>query len=346
MDQYNDEIQLKDILIKLSEYKALFFKKKITILAFAFSFFVIGIFYAFNSDIKYDAELTFVVEGDNENKLATMGGIASQLGIDLGGNQSSTFNQSNIIELLKSRGVIVRTLMQSAKVDRKTDLLIEHYIKIKGIKDKWVEDDFSGVSFNDNRTYIHDSISGTIWLAIIEDNLTVELEFDEANIITLSYNSVNQEFAKEFVEKLISEMGKMYVAHQTVQANNTLFFLQDRADSVFIELVAAEEKFAKVKDVNQRIVKASGRLKEVQLMRSIEVLSTMYLEIIKNLELSKITLLNKTPIINIIDKPILPLKGYKISMWLAGLLASILGGGLSLCYFIFMKLFKDALIED
>ena len=75
-----------------------------------------------------------------------------------------------------------------------------------------------------------------------------------------------------------------------------------------MELEIAEEEFAKVKDINQRIVKASGRLKELQLMRNVEVLNTMYLEIVKNLELSKLTLLNQTPIIQIIDKPILPLE--------------------------------------
>jgi uncharacterized protein involved in exopolysaccharide biosynthesis len=121
--------------------------------------------------------------------------------------------------------------------------------------------------------------------------------------------------------------------------------LQNRADSVFSELEIAEEDFARIKDINQRIVKASGRLKELQLMRRVEVLNAMYLEIVKNLELSKIALLNQTPIINIIDEPILPLDEDKKSKTLAGLLGSFLGGFLSVCFFFFKKLFKDALAE-
>jgi uncharacterized protein involved in exopolysaccharide biosynthesis len=69
------------------------------------------------------------------------------------------------------------------------------------------------------------------------------------------------------------------------------------------------------------------------------------LELVKNLELSKITLLNKTPIINIIDEPILPLEEDKISKIVAGILGGFLGGFLSVCFFIFRKLFKDALAE-
>ena len=347
MEQYNDEIQLKDILIKLSEYKTYLLKKKFTIIGFSFLFFLIGVINAISTETKYNAELTFVVEAEKGgSSLGAMSGIATQFGFDIDGAKSATFSQSNILELLKSRGVIENTLLQNIKVNGKEDLFIEHYLELNKVKESWLEnDDFDGVSYHDKSTFIHDSISGGIWKSIIENKLIVELESDKSNIITLSYLSVNDEFAKGFVESLIGEMSKMYISHQTAQANNTLDFLQNRADSVFSELEMAEEDFARIKDINQRIVKASGRLKELQLMRRVEVLNAMYLEIVKNLELSKITLLNQTPIINIIDEPILPLEEDKKSKTLAGLLGGFLGGFLSLFFFIFRKLFKDALAE-
>ena len=43
---------------------------------------------------------------------------------------------------------------------------------------------------------------------------------EEANIITLSYISVDENFAKQFTEALINEMSKMYISHQTKQARN------------------------------------------------------------------------------------------------------------------------------
>ena len=347
MEQYNDEIHLKDILIKLSEYKTYLFKKKSMIIGFSFLFFLIGITTAISIETKYHAELTFVVEGEKAGgSLGAMSGIASQFGFDIGGSESATFSQSNILELLKSRGVIENTLLQNIKVNGKEDLLIEHYLELNKVKESWLENDnFNVISYHDKSTFIHDSISGGIWKSIIKNDLIVELESEDANIITLSYLSVNDEFAKGFVESLIGEMSKMYISHQTAQANNTLDFLQNRADSVFSELELAEKDFARIKDINQRIVKASGRLKELQLMRRVEVLNVMYLEIVKNLELSKITLLNQTPIINIIDEPILPLDEDKKSKTLAGLLGGFLGGFLSLSFFIFRKLFTDALAE-
>jgi hypothetical protein len=224
--------------------------------------------------------------------------------------------------------------------------LIEHYLHVNKIKDLWESDiDLTPVSFHGILTQNNDSVSGDIWMSIIEDELVVELQSDEANIINLSYTSVNDEFAKIFVEALIEQMSEMYISHQTAQTNNTLDFLSSRSDSVFMELEMAEENFAKIKDINQRIVKASGRLKELQLMRNVEVLNAMYLEIVKNLEISKLTLLNQTPIIQIIDKPILPLEQEFKSKTVLGLLGAFLGSFLSLCFFIFRKLFKDALSE-
>ena len=348
MGSHNDEIQLKDILIKLSEYKTYLFRKKFVIITISGFFLVLGIVFAISADKKYTAELTFVVEGQQGSggNLGAMSGVASQFGFDIGSSSRATFSQNNILELLKSRGVVEAALMQNRKVNKTNDLLIEHYLYLNKIKDSWKKNkDIIPVSFHEILTQDNDSVSGDVWRSIIEDKLVVELQSDDANIINLSYTSVNDEFAKIFVEALIEQMSEMYIAYQTAQASNTLSFLNNRADSVFIELEIAEEEFAKVKDINQRIVKASGRLKELQLMRRVEVLNAMYLEIVKNLELSKLTLLNQTPIIQIIDKPILPLEVEAKSLTDLGLIGAFLGGFLSLFFFIFRKLFKDALSE-
>lgn len=348
MGSHNDEIHLKDILIKLSEYKTYLFRKKFVIITISGFFLVLGIVFAISADKKYTAELTFVVEGQQGSggNLGAMSGVASQFGFDIGSSSRATFSQNNILELLKSRGVVEAALMQNRKVNKTNDLLIEHYLYLNKIKDSWRKNkDIIPVSFHEILTQDNDSVSGDVWRSIIEDKLVVELQSDDANIINLSYTSVNGEFAKIFVEALIEQMSEMYITYQTAQASNTLSFLNNRADSVFIELEIAEEEFAKVKDINQRIVKASGRLKELQLMRRVEVLNAMYLEIVKNLELSKLTLLNQTPIIQIIDKPILPLEVEAKSITALGLLGAFLGGFLSLFFFIFRKLFKDALSE-
>jgi len=347
MEQYNDEIQLKDILIKISEYNAYLFKKKFTIILASVIFFFIGILFAFSDDKKYTAELTFVVDDKKQGgDLSSMRGVASTFGFDLGTSSSSTFSQNNILELLKSRGIVEAALMQNRNINKSDNLLIEHYLDLNKIKDSWkMNDNLSPVSFTGILSQKNDSVIGGICNSIIEDKLVVDLQSDESNIIKLSYTSINEDFAKLFVEALIEQMSDMYITYQTAQSKNTLNFLSSRSDSVFVELEIAEEEFAKVSDINQRIIKASGRLKELQLMRKVEVLNTMYLEIVKNLEISKLTLLNQTPIIQIIDKPILPLKFQERSGLFIGLLGAFFGFFISTVFFVFSKLFRDALLE-
>ena len=97
MEQYNDEIHLKYILIKLSDYKKYLLKKKFEILLFSSLCFIIGVLFVISSDVKYNAELTFVVEAEHNSggSLGSMSGIASQFGFDnIGGSSSATFRAS------------------------------------------------------------------------------------------------------------------------------------------------------------------------------------------------------------------------------------------------------------
>ena len=342
-----EDINLKDLILKLRDYKQYLFLNKYYILMITALFGVFGILGFVFSDDEYDVNLTFIVEEESGGgmNLGAMSGIASTFGFDIAGMGSTgTFSQSNIIELLKSRQVISNTLMQRYLIDNKKDFLIEHYLSINEIRDD-LDEKYSSLSFNDKLTLKHDSLINIVWIDIVDNYLSIDFQSVEANIISLTYSTSNSEFGKYFVEELISQMSKMYVRHKTAQSQRTLDFVSKRADSVFFELENAEKEYARVQDINQRIVKAAGRLKELQLFRQVEVLNAMYLELVKNLEISKLTLQNDTPIINIIDKPILPLKDNGMGVLLWVLLSFFLGFLFSCTFFLFKKLFSDALLE-
>ena len=345
MKQYNKDQELKDVLITLSEYKFFLIKKKKRIFYVSILFLFLGITINFLYEKKYNAELKFVVENTGQSNSSLFSGIAGQFGLDVS-QGGAVFSQQNILEILKSRGVVASTLLQNAIVDNKSDLLISHYLILNDKRDLLHDSFHQQKKFDNDISLAEDSILTLVWQDIVQKKLSIELQTNEANIISLSYNSPNQQFAKYFVEILIDEMSKMYIAHRTAQAERTLTFLKNRADSVFNELRFSEEEFAKVKDINSRIVKASGRLKELQLRREVEVLNTIYLEIVKNLELSKISLLDKTPIINIIDKPTLPLPMGGKSILFLLVFWTLLGSFLSICFSILEKLFQDALKDS
>ena len=337
----NKEIEIRDIIITLKEIKQELISRSFKIGLFVFLFSLTAVLINFFQDSRYKAELSFVVEDKQKSTpLSSVSGLASQFGFDFFSSSNSTFSQANIMELLKSRGVISKTLLRS----NNKKLFIQNYISMYNLDSDWKNNkDLERITFKNQIDIKHDSIITMIWEKIIEDDISVEIKNDETDIIYLSFKSKEEKFAKLFSENLIDEMSSMYIEYQTKQSTNTIDFLQNRADSVFNELKKAEEEFARVKDINQRIIKASGRLKELQLMRSVEVLSTMYLELVKNIEISKLTLLNQTPIIQVIDRPTLPLEDTKLSTFLVFFISFVLSFLISVFYFVFRKMIVDSL---
>ena len=149
----------------------------------------------------------------------------------------------------------------------------------------------------------------------------------------------------EYLNKLIYIYAQSKIEAQQFKHKKTIDFLQNKADSVARELDLVVRKLTRVKDINPRIIKSSDRLQEIQLQRDVEVLQAMYIEIIKNLEISKVTLLNQIPIINIIDRPKAPIHKNQKSAKTAIIVAFILGICISIFYFIIRKFIKDVLKE-
>jgi uncharacterized protein involved in exopolysaccharide biosynthesis len=335
-----EEATLKDVIISIRDYTRELKKKFILISTVLIISIISGLVYSSIQKDKFEAVLSFIVEGQSEGpNLSSISGMASQFGLDLGGSSSSTFSQQNVIELLKSRKVIESTLSKSCIVNNEEDILLNHYISINNM----IEDGENISFFSSSK----DSITNIIWKEIIDFKIDLSYQNDEANILNLTYTSTSSEFAKNFTELLVEEISQMYSHYQTEKTRNSLKNLELRSDSIFRELKNSERNFARVKDRNLRVINASGRLDEIQYMREVQVLNAIYLELIKNTELVKMNLLNETPIIQLIDVPVLPLEYSNRSSKLFWVFSfSFLGLFLVSSLIILRKLIRDTLEED
>ncbi|MGY8951342.1 MAG: Wzz/FepE/Etk N-terminal domain-containing protein [Flavobacteriales bacterium] len=335
-----EETTLKDVIISIRDFTRELKKKFILISTVLIISIILGLVYSSIQKDKFEAVLSFIVEGQSEGpNLSSISGMASQFGLDLGGSSSSTFSQQNVIELLKSRKVIESTLSKSCIVNNEEDILLNHYISINNM----IEDGENISFFSSSK----DSITNIIWKEIIDFKIDLSYQNDEANILNLTYTSTSSEFAKNFTELLVEEISQMYSHYQTEKTKKSLKNLELRSDSIFRELKNSERNFARVKDRNLRVINASGRLDEIQYMREVQVLNAIYLELIKNTELVKMNLLNETPIIQLIDVPVLPLEYSNRSSKLFWVFSfSFLGLFLVSSLIILRKLIRDTLEED
>jgi uncharacterized protein involved in exopolysaccharide biosynthesis len=68
-------------------------------------------------------------------------------------------------------------------------------------------------------------------------------------------------------------------------------------------------------------------------------------QLVTNLEMAKVSLRKETPLIQVIDRPILPLKKEKVGKLKSLILGSFLAGFLTVLVLIFKKLFAGILAD-
>ena len=84
--------------------------------------------------------------------------------------------------------------------------------------------------------------------------------------------------------------------------------LEQRVDSVSAELQAAMVGYSAAQDQNSFTMQTTAKVTTMQKQMKLTMLTTLYGELVKNLELSKTMSAREEPLITIIDRPHYPLR--------------------------------------
>jgi hypothetical protein len=313
----NDEISLKDLIEKAKEwYSYLLSQWRIIVLAGVIGA-ALGLTYSFIKKPVYTATLTFALEDEKSGGgLGGALGLASSFGIDLGGGGGSIFTGSNLTELFKSRTMVEQTLMTPVTVNGKVISLAEMYIQNNKWRDSWNDNlKFKNIQFlpETKRKYftrMHDSILGEIYQNLSKSSLSVAQKDKKIAIISMDVASTDELFSLYFCEALARQVGRFYVDTKSKKARMNMEILERQTDSIRAELnsaitgvaVATDNTFMLNPALNIRRAPSARRQVDVQANTAILT------ELVKQAELAKVTLRKETPLIQVIDRPILPLE--------------------------------------
>ena len=344
MDEHNsnDEISLKELLEKTKEwYTYLLAQCKIIVLAGIIGA-AVGLTYSFIKKPVYTATLSFALEDEKGGGggLGSALGLASSFGIDLGGGGGSIFTGSNLTELFKSRNMVEQTLMAPVTVNGKLISLAEMYIQNNEWRESWNKNPkLKNIQFlpDTKRKYftrVHDSILGVIYQNLSKGSLTVAQKDKKISIISMDVSSTSELFSKFFCEALAKQVGKFYVDTKSKKARINMAILQKQTDSIRAELNGAITGTAAANDATFMLNPAMNIRRAPSARRQVDVQANTAIltELVKQSELAKVTVRKETPLIQVIDHPILPLpkerfgkaKGLIIGGFLAGFL-TVLG---------------------
>ena len=244
----NDEISLKELILKIKEwYQFLLTQWKLIILMGVIGG-VIGFTYAYFQKPTYKATLTFAMEEEKSGGgggLSGALGLASSLGIDLGSSAGGAFAGSNLIQLMKSRKLVEKTLLSPITVNGKTKSLADYYLEFNEVKKGWDEKPLlKGVNFpidadREKFTLQQDSILKGISTGLVKTDVIVSQKDKKISILSIEVNSTNEKFAKTFCETLAFETSEYYVEIKSKKARMNVEILQKQTDSIRAELNSA-----------------------------------------------------------------------------------------------------------
>jgi uncharacterized protein involved in exopolysaccharide biosynthesis len=350
METQNDEITLKELLEKGKEwYSYLLSQWKIIVLAGILGA-ALGLAYSISKKPIYTATLSFALEDEKGGGMSGALGLASSLGFDLGGGTGGgAFSGANLTELFKSRTMVEQTLMQPVLVGTDTISLAELYIRTQGWRKKWQEKpklkpiQFPPLTKRQYFTRVHDSIMGKIYKNLTNTSLTVAQKDKKISIISIDVKSTNELFAKAFSETLAKQVSDFYVATKSKKARMNMAILQKQTDSIRAELNGAITGVAVANDNTFMLNPALNVNRAPSAKRQVDVQANTAIltELVKQTELAKVTLRKETPLIQVIDRPILPLPKEQFGKAKGIVLGGILAGFFTILGLIVSRIFKE-----
>lgn len=296
---------------------------------------VAGVLFASLQNHKYVAELTFVSNSDNNSNPYSL--LMQQVGIDLN-NTNNAFEGDNLIELLKTRFLIEQTLLTPVSIANKQQLLVDYYMNVYKLKQKWngSHNALQDIQFTQDRsnfTLLQDSALKLIYKEILP-TLTVNKPDKKLSIISVSLTGRDQYWVKYFTETLLANAAKMFIKSKTTKLQENVNILQYKVDSVNGKVSGNLSSIANTQDINVNPTKKTSQISIQEQQINLQVNNAIIVELTKNLELAKIQLSKATPFIQVLDRPILPLDDQKIGRLLSGIIGVVVGGMLTIIFFV------------
>lgn len=349
-ESVDDEVSIRDLMSNIKNFYYFLLSKWKLIFVSGVIGAMIGLGLSLISKPVFKAELNFALEDEKSGGLSGAMGLASQFGIDLGGGAGGgAFAGDNLLELMKSRSMVENTLLTTINIKGKPQTLAELYITFNGLRKQWGDEpELNGINFLPNAdrskfTLKQDSLLGVFYKQLIKGNLSVDKVDKKLSIITVKVESQHELFSKYFTEVLVKNVSDFYINTKTKKSVQNVLILQHQTDSIRRELNSALSGVASSFDANPNANPALQILRVPSQRRQVDVQADQAIltQLVANLEVSKVSLRKETPLIQIIDKPILPLEKSKFSKIKGIVLGGFISVFLIVGFLFFKKLFSN-----
>ena len=342
-DDLIDEFSIKYFIDRFKEFInfLIALKSHVFYMSISILFFIIS--YNYLIPPIYYAQTSFVLDNDNSDGMGELSSIASLAGINPSSfiDASSLFQIDNIQDLYRSDAMLKKTLLSQGVFNKKENLLINRLGEIEKKINKW---NSNNITFDNhlNLNRAQDSIIKEAIKKIREKNLIVSKPSRKTTILNVSFNHKNEEFAKIFNEKLVTNVNDFYIKSKSFKTSLNLNILQKESDSIRLVLNNSIQILAALDEglPNSNPLLKTLRTPYQKAMVDVQANTAIFQELVKQLELAKVSHRNSTPLIQVIDSPVFPLENSKWKLSETLLYGLTLGLFLSVIFHLIFSLLK------
>lgn len=321
-----DEIDLTDILRQL-------WVKRRFILKVTVVFFLLGLFIALFSPVKYTAHCTVVPQSGKGGSSSNLGGLAAMMGVNIGvGAGAGETLSPNVYPQIVKSVPFTREIMQTPiKVERSegkeitlydyyTDKQFQPFNLIGSIKkytiglpgvligairgsdtqEKTISppDTVSPPTLSKQEEQIYQAIQGSMQL-----NLN-----SKDGYITIGYIFPEAEAAARITDQVRKTLEQYVTAFKSEKMEDNLAFVQQSFDEAQKDFQEKQVRLATFQDANRGLTTASARATEQRLRSEYDIAFTVYNELAKQLEQAKLAVKESKPVLTVIEPVVVPVQ--------------------------------------
>jgi len=343
-----DEFSPKKIILQAQSILLYIVSKWKIILLFAFVCGAGGYLYTFLKKPNYLAEITFALdEGGKPGSKSLYSSLGAELGIDVDAEAGGVFSSmSNIVELIKSRLLIEKTLKSSVLINGKTLVFADFLLDSLDYRDEWIKDErfkklnFKSYHIDTKAGLMANSLITSMYETLISKNLLINEKGNGTSIISVTCITENELFSKYFLEALLNEVTQYYIETKTQRSKINLVFLQKRTDSIKNAYYKSMYGRASYADSHSNPSRQMATVYRDKQQTDIQIQRTSYAELMRSLDVAKSNLLRDTPLFQFLDTPVLPLKKYNSSAIKSSIVFFIVGAFIVIGYFFARRIFQ------
>lgn len=299
---------------------------------------LVGIYYASKQKEVYQSRLTFAL--DEGNGMSDAMSIAAQFGINVGSGKD-IFEGDNIIEIMKSRRMVERTLLSVDTFNNKPYTFIEYYLQQdRKPGSKEISIHFPAGQLRSSFTYAQDSLLYKCYNFFVNSYITANKPDRKYNIYEVNIINMNEKFTKDFTDRIVDETNKFYTEISTKKAKETLEILEKQVASMKGNVNSSIDSRAEIQDINLNPAFSAAAVPIQKEQANIQVYSSAYAEMFKNLEIARYQYLKQIPLMQIIDNANYPMKKVKVSKLKTAIVFSIVACFITLLILWIVSLFK------